>query len=319
MGIINDLKAVKAVQKLKKGETVKLSIAQITGLLINLIDANKNLSKEQYNKIYKIYSELRNCNTKMELDLNGYYETAIDIIKKFDKIAPYEKYSGGNETEIGFLMSEIRSNNKKNDNSKIKSYKDIEKAEICILIFNKSIRFRNAFTELLNESDIFQKYCNIEPDIDLYNLAHIKFTCLCYSIMTYNLRNYLNNDELDLIRDSLIFVDLGKESVSLGKDWVLFGKKIANYYELNLDNNEDVDPEKISTVFAYEIITEKNMNKISKNDEKDEFTDFYNDLFILFSIINNEEYDLSIIRPNIDKTESIDNFLKAFKELNKKK
>ena len=35
--------------------------------------------------------------------------TAVEIIKMFDKIAPYEKYSGANEIEISFMMNEIRS------------------------------------------------------------------------------------------------------------------------------------------------------------------------------------------------------------------
>lgn len=34
----------------------------------------------------------------------------IKIIKKFDAIAPYEKYSGGNEIEFSFMMDDIRNN-----------------------------------------------------------------------------------------------------------------------------------------------------------------------------------------------------------------
>ena len=58
------------------------------------------------------------------MDLNGYYETATYIIKKFDAIAPYEKYSGGNELEFSFLMEEIR-----NDSNKKDICKDISKKE----------------------------------------------------------------------------------------------------------------------------------------------------------------------------------------------
>ena len=60
----------------------------------------------------------------MKMDLNGYYETATYIIKKFDVIAPYEKYSGGNELEFSFLMEEIR-----NDSDKKDICKDINKKE----------------------------------------------------------------------------------------------------------------------------------------------------------------------------------------------
>lgn len=96
MGILADIKAIKNVQKIKNGENVKLSISQITGLITNMVEAKKNLEPEQFQDIYKLFTELRTCNTKMEMNLDEYYRTAKDIIKRFDSIAPYEKYSGGN-------------------------------------------------------------------------------------------------------------------------------------------------------------------------------------------------------------------------------
>lgn len=108
MGLLSDISAVKKVQNIKKGNKEKLSISQITGLITNMMDANKNLNEKEYNQVYKLYEKLRKCNTKMEMDLNGYYETCVDIIKQFDSIAPYEKYSGGNEVEFSFLMGNIR-------------------------------------------------------------------------------------------------------------------------------------------------------------------------------------------------------------------
>ncbi|MBR4040048.1 MAG: hypothetical protein IKJ11_08135 [Clostridia bacterium] len=35
-------------------------------------------------------------------------DIAIKITKDFDKVAPYEKYSGGNELEFSFMMQDIR-------------------------------------------------------------------------------------------------------------------------------------------------------------------------------------------------------------------
>lgn len=97
MGMFGDIKAIKDLQKIKKGGTAKLSISQVTGLITNMMDARKNLSEEQFNGVYKLFNELRKCNTKIEMDKSEYSETAVDIIKRFDKIAPYIKYSGGNE------------------------------------------------------------------------------------------------------------------------------------------------------------------------------------------------------------------------------
>lgn len=108
MGIISSIKAMNDIQKLKSGAVVQLSIGQITGLITNMLDARKNLTTEQYYRVYDLFTKLKKCNTKIEMDLDEYYRTCVDIIKKFDKIAPYEKYSGGNELEFSFLMDDIR-------------------------------------------------------------------------------------------------------------------------------------------------------------------------------------------------------------------
>jgi len=109
MGIFSDIKAIKDVQKIKDGKsTANLSISQITGLITNMTDARNNLSVEEFKEVYDLFNKLRGCNTKMKMNLEGYLETCMDIIKKFDAIAPYEKYSGGNEMEFSFLMNDIR-------------------------------------------------------------------------------------------------------------------------------------------------------------------------------------------------------------------
>ena len=108
MGLINDIIAMKNVQKIKKGGKAYLSISQITGLIVNMTDAKNVLDDETFNKVYKLFQELRKCNTKLELDFKGYCNTAIDIIKRFDSITPYEKISGGNEIEMSFLMNDVR-------------------------------------------------------------------------------------------------------------------------------------------------------------------------------------------------------------------
>ncbi len=107
-GALSDIQAIKDVQRIRSGGTAKLSISQVTNLLINLPDAERNLTGIEFSKVYALYKELRKCNTKLEMDLEGYYETAVKIIIKFDKLAPYEKYCGGNSSEYLFLMDEIR-------------------------------------------------------------------------------------------------------------------------------------------------------------------------------------------------------------------
>lgn len=108
MGIFSDVSALIKVQKIKKGGTKKLSIGQITNLIINLPDAQKHTSEAKFQQIYALYKRLRQCRTKFETDFEGYLETAVKIIALFDRIAPYEQYSGGDPIETAFLMSEVR-------------------------------------------------------------------------------------------------------------------------------------------------------------------------------------------------------------------
>lgn len=114
MGLFADIKAINDVQKIKSGKIAELSISQITGLIVNMTDAKNNLSSEKFKDIYKLFLELRKCNTKIKMDKNAYIEMCIEIIQKFDVIAPYEKYSGGNEMEFSFFMNDIRKENNNN-------------------------------------------------------------------------------------------------------------------------------------------------------------------------------------------------------------
>jgi len=125
MGIIADIKAIKDVSRMKSGGIAKLSISQITCLITNMSDARKNLSRTEFKAIYAFYKELRKCNTKMEMDIYGYIETAIKIIKKFDETAPYEKYSGGNELESSFMMEDIRRMPSASDFSYMQNIEDV--------------------------------------------------------------------------------------------------------------------------------------------------------------------------------------------------
>lgn len=131
MGLFSDLKAMKELQRIKNGGTAKLSISQITGLITNMSDAQKNLSSQEFEKVYSLFKEFRKCNSKIDMDIETYYKTAVTIIKKFDKLAPYEKYGGGNELEFSFLMNEIRNSESDdtNDLLNLEMYCDCRDAE----------------------------------------------------------------------------------------------------------------------------------------------------------------------------------------------
>lgn len=134
MGIISGIQAISGVQKIKNGGMAKLSISQVTSLIINLPDAQKNLSKEEYNRVYSLFSQMEKCTTKMLMNMDLYLDTVVKIIKKFDKIAPYEKYSGGNEIEFSFLMADIRGEN----------YEEIRRLQNLISKMENAMREKDA-------------------------------------------------------------------------------------------------------------------------------------------------------------------------------
>jgi len=125
MGFFADIKAMKDVQLIMAGGTAKLSISQITSHITNLPDARKRLSKEEYESVYALFKELRKCDTKIEMDFFGYVETVKEIILKYDAIAPYEKYSGGNELEFSLMMDDLRKESSQPDLFEMLNFKEI--------------------------------------------------------------------------------------------------------------------------------------------------------------------------------------------------
>ena len=83
MGIISDFRAIAEVQKLKSGKRANLSISQIVGLITNMSDASRNLSKKQFDEVYALFTEYRKCKTKLNIAMNDYLDIAIQIIKSF--------------------------------------------------------------------------------------------------------------------------------------------------------------------------------------------------------------------------------------------
>lgn len=115
MSFFSDLKAAANVQRIKHGGTARLSLSQVTCLIVNMTDARKNLPERQFNEVYGLYRQFRKATTKIPMDKRTYTETAVKIIKIFDAIAPYERYSGGNELEMSFMMDDIRQEAKKSE------------------------------------------------------------------------------------------------------------------------------------------------------------------------------------------------------------
>lgn len=176
MGVIADVRALKCISVIKSGRTSKLSLSQITGLITNMSDAKKNLSLEDFNIIYDLFKEMRTCNTKIEMDMAGYLETSRKIIMKFDKIAPYEKYSGGNEIEISFMMDDIRNMETPIDDiqSIMENLQNEEEKEYIRIMVDRSngiINIQDA-TNFMGILKCYQKYGKNKALKEFDNLAN---------------------------------------------------------------------------------------------------------------------------------------------------
>lgn len=124
MGLFTGLKAMKAVKQIKNGGKAKLSYAMVSMLIINLQDAKAKLPPEKFAAVEKQFMDFQKCDTLFEVDKEGYLELCNDVIKKFDAIAPYEKYSGGNELEFSMLMDDVRKEESKKKELIDKAFSD---------------------------------------------------------------------------------------------------------------------------------------------------------------------------------------------------
>lgn len=207
MGIFGDIIAISNVQKIKNGKTAKLSMSQITGLITNMTDARNNLNREDFQKVYKLFLELRKCTTKLELNYENYIEVAIDIIKKFDKIAPYEKYSGGNELEFSFFMKDIRESQNYEFNMEESNYIeyiltssnniiDVEDAEEFINVLR--VYSQQGKTKAIDEFDFWAQKITERNDI-AKSTAKVSFL-----LGVLNANNIIDENEMSIMKKQFI-------------------------------------------------------------------------------------------------------------------
>ena len=208
MGILADMKAIKDVQKIKNGGIAKLSISQITGLIVNMMDARQNLDSDKFQELYRLFTELRKCNTKIKMDIDGYTKTSIDIIKRLDLIAPYEKYSGGNELEFSFFMQDIRKDNIQTPIEEL-SQEEINYSKTIVANSNGMIDQNDAddFIQILHS------YRLVGKDITLENFENLKnkiiersgpilsITKISFLLGVLNSNGIINENEMNVLGD----------------------------------------------------------------------------------------------------------------------
>lgn len=107
MGMLSDLQAMVGVQRIKNGGKTRLSVSQITALIVNMSDARQFLPESQFNDVYALFKRLRKVKKKKRMDISGYYEISSKIIMRFNMLAPFILYSGNSPEEAQKLVESI--------------------------------------------------------------------------------------------------------------------------------------------------------------------------------------------------------------------
>ncbi len=107
MGLFGN-RIMRNVRKIYNGGTAKLSVADISNVIINLFDAKRNLTPEQFSGVHVMYKKCQEKTEMRLLDKDAYLETALNLILEFDKAAPYEYYSGGQTQQWASALNTLR-------------------------------------------------------------------------------------------------------------------------------------------------------------------------------------------------------------------
>ncbi len=100
--------AATSMMMLQKGEKAKFNNATICILVIDMYYAKKNLSKEDYKRMKKIYAEVQKEKDKELVDYDGFVQKAVEVVKRFEEVAPYEKYCGDEPDAYGPILEALR-------------------------------------------------------------------------------------------------------------------------------------------------------------------------------------------------------------------
>ena len=95
---------MRKVQKMKRGGVYPLSAAQIAMLIVNMLDAKKNLPPEQFERVNGLFLLFQQETEQANYGYEAYLEKAADIASRFNHIAPYQYYSGAGTVETLLLV-----------------------------------------------------------------------------------------------------------------------------------------------------------------------------------------------------------------------
>lgn len=92
--MLQTIKAIKDIQRIRKGGTAFLSRSQIVNINFNIAKAKENLSTEQFYDFQQLFNHYKSDNQKEEMNLTKYMMVCQELIDNFEKIAPYDTLLG---------------------------------------------------------------------------------------------------------------------------------------------------------------------------------------------------------------------------------
>lgn len=96
------------IEGIRSGGRARLSTAHITQVIVDMDEAKRSLSEGEFEEVGKLYADLCRCDDELDIGLGDYAKAAVQLIKLFDSLAPYEKYCGEGGRELLRLLPEIR-------------------------------------------------------------------------------------------------------------------------------------------------------------------------------------------------------------------
>lgn len=105
---MNFLTYGKRVDKIFKNEraTAVFKPCEIVFAIVNLLDAKKALSEEEYFFVSVVFEVFKMAKKKLRLSQSGFVGLCNDMIAHFDLVAPYYQFCGDSKTGIMMMAEE---------------------------------------------------------------------------------------------------------------------------------------------------------------------------------------------------------------------
>lgn len=242
MSFFTEFQVIRAVEKLKEGIDQSLSKSQIVNLLVNMREAKRKLDPNEFAVVNTLFLSYNDEKEKKTMNALAYIRVISEMISSFDKIAPFEKYSGMSELKRRTLIEEV-----KNSEVQIKvtglvtavrvsigdvfsNLCDVTAAILAILSISCTVKFyleHNAKDNPLyiDISKLYErqiaKICSQDRESEELFLKHIHTLCLDFEVFVKRAKEECGDceeNEVYGIAAAMLYFRLQKKSIELESD-----------------------------------------------------------------------------------------------------